>query len=222
MATQATSDGWHYEQTLYKAGFTPVAGVDEAGRGAWAGPVTVAVVMLPPGTHPFVDSKRLTSERRQKLAEQVARVALTFSVVHAPVQIVDKLGVLEATRWAVRRAVSRLDISPAALVTDYLTRVDLPVRAPARGEHVSWQVAAASLLAKTERDRYMVEVAHARDDRFGFDRHKGYGAATHREALLAYGPGPEHRTTFAPVESVMKGGGVRRDGRSHVTENGLF
>lgn len=223
MAAPETHDGWHYERTLYAAGFTPVAGVDEAGRGAWAGPVTAAAVVLPHAKHAFVDSKRLTPARRQVLADEVRRVALAFSVVHAPASLVDDIGVLEATRWAVRRCVTTLHVPPAALVTDYLTRVGLPVRAPAKGEHVSWQVAAASLLAKTERDRYMTDVAHAADDRFGFAGHKGYGAAAHRKALAKFGPSREHRKTFAPVRSLLKGADpVHEAGRSNVTENGLF
>jgi ribonuclease HII len=196
--------------------------VDEAGRGAWAGPVTAAVVILPPGRHPFVDSKEIKPAERAALADDVKRVALAYAVAHVPARDVDAIGILEATRRAVQRAVARIDITPQALVTDYLTRVGLPVRAPAKGESVSVQVAAASLLAKTERDRYMVEVAHRHDTRYGFERHKGYGVIAHREALARHGPGVEHRLTFQPVRSCLPAVSSRgSEGRTADLPDGL-
>lgn len=216
-------DGWRFERTLHAAGYTPVAGVDEAGRGAWAGPVTAAVVILPPGRHPFVDSKQIKPAERAALADEVQRVALAYAVSHVPAGQVDVLGILKATRLAVKRALAQMGIAPQALVTDYLTRVGLPVHAPAKGENVSVQVAAASLLAKTERDRYMVEVAHRQDTRFGFESHKGYGVSAHREALQRHGPGVEHRLTFAPVRSCLPtASGRKPQGRTADLADGLL
>lgn len=190
---------WTFEARLWARGHTPVAGVDEAGRGALAGPVAAAAVILPAGSHPFRDSKALSPERRRVLAEEVRACALAWAVAFATPAEVDRLDVLRATHLAAARALAQLEPAPAALVSDYLhLPFPGPVLAPPRADAHSPQVAAASILAKTERDRAMIE-AEAHWPGYGFGAHKGYGAPLHREALHRLGPCPLHRRSFAPV-----------------------
>lgn len=192
--------GWAFEARLWSCGHTPVAGVDEAGRGALAGPVVAAAVILPPGAHPFRDSKTVAPAAREPLAAQVRACAVAWGVGRAEAEEVDALGVVVATRRAALRALGALSVRPAGLVTDWLT---LPGRwtvlAPARADARSVQAAAASLLAKTERDRWMREVAEVRWPNYGFAGHKGYGAPEHLRALARWGPCEVHRRSFAPV-----------------------
>lgn len=196
------------EEAFRARGLAVVAGVDEAGRGAWAGPVAVAAVVLPPGEGrwPFRDSKALSAARREALAEEVRRVALAWAVEFAPPEEVDAHNVLGATKRAALRAVARLDPAPHALVTDYL-KLDtpLPLVAPPRAESVSLSVAAASLLAKTARDAFMRDLDAALPG-YGFAEHKGYGAPLHAAALARLGPSAAHRLSFAPVRAAAQAG----------------
>lgn len=198
--TKFPEPDWTLEQRLWRAGAEPVAGVDEAGRGALAGPVVAAAVILPPGgVYPFRDSKTLSAARRQELAEQVRRVAVACAVGVASALEVDTLNVLGATQLAARRAVAALQPAAAGLVTDYLKLGGrLPEVAVAAGDQRSYQIAAASILAKTTRDELMRRLS-LRYPGYGFQRHKGYGAPEHRAALARLGTCPEHRMTFAPV-----------------------
>jgi len=191
---------WSFETCLWRAGWSPVAGVDEAGRGALAGPIVAAAVILPHGRHPSRDSKQVAPRRRSQLAEQVKRDAVAWGVGFAEAGEIDALGVPAATALAARRALHTMTVPPQALVTDYL---DLPgpwhVVAPPRADQRSVQAAAASLLAKTTRDAWMVDVADQRWPGYDFARHKGYGVAGHLAALARHGPCPTHRRRFAPV-----------------------
>ena len=176
-----------------------VAGLDEAGRGAWAGPIVVGVVVLPPGEYPFRDSKLLSPRARERLAEKVKEVALAFALGVAEAAEVDRLGVLKATLLAAERALLSLPLAPEALVTDYLPLPPpLPLLSPPKADEKSPPVAAASILAKVHRDRIMAELDRLYPG-YGFARHKGYGTPEHQEALLALGPSPVHRKRFAPV-----------------------
>ena len=176
-----------------------VAGLDEAGRGAWAGPIVVGAVILPPGRYPFRDSKKLSPKERERLAEEVRRVALAFALGVAGVEEVDRLGVLKATLLAAERALLSLPLAPEALVTDYLPlHTPLPLLSPPKADEKSPTVAAASILAKVHRDGLMAELDRLYPG-YGFARHKGYGTPEHQEALLALGPSPVHRKRFAPV-----------------------
>lgn len=196
---------WAFEREHWRRGAFRVAGVDEAGRGAWAGPVTVAAVILPGLAleYPFRDSKQLTAAQRERYAAQVKEVALTWAVEHAWPDEIDRLNILGATHAAAARALARLVPAPQALITDYLKlRTPLPLTAPARADALSYTVAAASLLAKTERDRVMTEL-DAEYPGYGFAGHKGYGAPAHRTALEQLGVTPQHRKTFAPIARLL-------------------
>lgn len=196
---------WQLERSLWDRGFDPVAGVDEAGRGALAGPVVAACVILPVGDWPFVDSKTVDAATRERLAAHVRAVALAWSVGEASAAEVDERNVLEATRLAARRALARLRIVPAALTTDYLNiGAGLPELAVAHGDSRSLQIAAASLLAKTVRDARMRRI-ETRFPGYGFDRHKGYGVPSHLAALAKLGACAVHRRTFAPVARTLTG-----------------
>lgn len=205
MTRPSVTPDWSYEREHWRRGHFRVAGVDEAGRGAWAGPVTVAAVILP-GTaaeYPFRDSKQLSAAQREAFAAQVREVAVSWAVEHAWPDEIDRLNILGATHAAAARALARLDPSPQALVTDYLKlRTDLPLTAPPRADALSYSVAAASLLAKTERDRLMLEL-DAQHPGYGFAGHKGYGAPAHRAALRDLGVSEVHRRSFAPIRALL-------------------
>lgn len=192
--------GWGFERRLWRAGHSPVAGVDEAGRGALAGPIVAAAVILPFGRHPFRDSKKVAEAQRDALASEVRAVAVAWAVGRAEADEIDRLGVPAATVLAARRALADLSVHPRGLVTDWLA-IPGPwaVVAPARADDRSLQAAAASLLAKTDRDRWMRETADVRYPDYGFARHKGYGSPVHLRALYDHGPTPIHRRRFAPV-----------------------
>ncbi len=195
--------GWSLERRLWARGAVSVAGVDEAGRGALAGPVSVAVVVLQAGReYPYRDSKTLTREQRAWLAARLRTEAVAYAVEFATALEVDSLNVLGATKAAARRAVARVIESLDGLVTDYLTLgCGVPEVAEPRADARSYQVAAASVLAKHERDRYLAGL----EDEFpgyGFARHVGYGVPEHLEALRRLGPCAEHRLSFAPVAAV--------------------
>ncbi len=192
---------WGLEAPYWQEGLT-VAGIDEVGRGALAGPVAVGAVVLPPGDYPFEDSKRLSPHARERMAREIRRVALAAAVGWASSAEVDRLGVLAATHLAAARALRRLDLVPQILITDFLRlEVEIPLLAPAKAERLSPSVAAASVLAKVCRDRLMVHL-DARFPGYGFARHKGYATREHKAALARLGPTPLHRRRFAPVREV--------------------
>jgi ribonuclease HII len=185
-----------------QAGFGAIAGVDEAGRGALAGPVTVAAVVLDPH-RPIAgldDSKRLSPARRQNLAVAVRAAAVSWKVVHRAPADIDRLNILEATREAMAEAVQGLAPPPNLVVSDAvaLLGLDVPVRAEARADGRYLCVAAASILAKVARDELMVELAQ-RFPAYGWAANKGYPTPFHLAALRRFGACRLHRRSFAPV-----------------------
>ena len=196
------------EWGLNAAGYARVAGVDEAGRGAWAGPVCAAAVVLPlelpglPGLLAGVrDSKQLSPRRREALLPRIVAAAVGVGVGWATPAEVDELGIVRATQRAMVRAVDGLSCTVHALLVDYvrLPEVALPQRSLPKADARCLSVAAASIVAKVERDRLMV-VLERDFPGYGFARHKGYGTRQHREALRRLGPSPLHRMSWRPVQ----------------------
>jgi ribonuclease HII len=203
------------EYTLRAAGHTCVAGLDEAGRGAWAGPVCAAAVVLPLDRDDLVDlldgvrdSKLLTARQRDELLPVIYEVALAVGVGWAEPDDVDRFGVVAATRQAMTRAVEALNGQMAsqaeALLIDYLRLpgLNLPQRALPKADCRCLTVAAASIVAKVERDRLMIALDEDYPG-YGFARHKGYGTRQHREALQRLGPAPIHRMSWRPLREKL-------------------
>lgn len=192
-------DWLQYEQMLKAQGFSVVCGIDEAGRGPLAGPVCAACVVLPDGYVPegVQDSKKLTEKKRAALYDVIRRDALSYGIGMASREEIDTVNILQATFLAMRRALAQVAPVPDAAIIDGNQRPGLPVHEYTliKGDALSACVASASILAKVTRDRYMLEL-DTRYPAYGFARHKGYGTAAHRAALLAHGPCPEHRLTF--------------------------
>ena len=184
-----------------------VAGVDEAGRGPLAGPVVVAAVILPETYDlPWLDdSKRLTAARRECLAPQIEMQALAFVVEFVPVEEIDRVNILQATLNGMQRAVEKLEPSPRRAMIDgnRAPRLGCEVETVIGGDGLVASISAASVLAKVCRDRFMLSM-HERYPAYGFDRHKGYPTALHRERLSTLGPCPIHRQSFAPVRRAMR------------------
>ncbi len=200
---------WALERVLQRSGFPHVAGADEAGRGACAGPLVVAAVVLPHGRRGEVpglaDSKLLTEAAREAAYAQVVRRALAWSVVVVPSTEVDRCGLHVMNIRAMRQAVVRLDPAPSYVLTDGFAIAGLPAPTLAvwKGDRVAACVAAASVVAKVTRDR-MLRTLHERWPQYGFDRHKGYSTAEHMAALGAHGPCAEHRYSYVNVRAAQQ------------------
>ncbi len=189
-------------------GMARIAGVDEAGRGALAGPVFAAAVVLPVGDALLLerlagvrDSKQLTPAARERLFPVICERALAYAIGFSTARSIDQLGILPATFQAMADAIAALSPPAEALLIDgpiRLATVGIPQQAVIRGDQHSLSIAAASVLAKVSRDRYMTALGTRFPD-YGFARHKGYGTIQHRRALDRLGPCVEHRLTFSPV-----------------------
>ena len=183
----------------------PVAGVDEAGRGPLAGPVVAAAVILDPANIPagLADSKTLGEKRREALAPLI-KLTAHVAVGAASVQEIDALNILEASLLAMRRAVGALILRPAICLVDgnQDPRLAVPTELVVKGDAKSFSIAAASIIAKTTRDRIMRELARAHPE-FEWEKNKGYGSKAHRDAIEKFGPTQHHRKTFAPVRNML-------------------
>ncbi len=186
----------------------PVCGVDEAGRGPWAGPVCAAAVILAPdeAIEGLDDSKALSAKQRAALEPVVKTRAVAWAVAFASVEEIGDINILQATGLAMRRAVEALSHAPAFALVDgnYPFALPCPVKTVVKGDAISASIAAASILAKTARDRLM-ETMDAAYPGYGFAAHKGYGAPHHARALRDLGPCAIHRMTWAPVRLAMMG-----------------
>lgn len=195
------------EASFRAGGFHLVAGVDEAGRGPLAGPVTAAAVILPPDLDPAADwlqglddSKRLTPPKRASAAELIRAHALAWEVEHVAPAEIDRIGIGQAVLQAMLSAVSALRPAPDALLLDWvpIRHCPLPYETVVKGDAKSLSIAAASILAKVSRDEIMIR-ADQRYPGYGFARHKGYATAQHMRCLSEMGPTPIHRRSFSPL-----------------------
>ncbi len=192
-------DWLKFEKEAYDQGFQVVCGVDEAGRGPLAGPVFAAAVILPrnQSIEGVNDSKKLSEKKRELLFDKIRQEALAYCIASVDEKTIDEINILQATFLAMKNAIKGLDVKPDyALIDGNKTpNVDLPMQAVVKGDARSASIAAASILAKVSRDRYMLEMAQLYPQ-YKFEQHKGYGTKLHYEMLDEYGVSPIHRVSF--------------------------
>lgn len=192
-------DLWKLENEIYDSGVALLCGVDEAGRGPLAGPVYAAAVILPRGCEipGLNDSKKLSEKRREELFAVICEKALSYGIARAEVEEIEERNILGATFLAMNRAIAQLSPQPALALIDgnRNTGIEAPSRCVVKGDSSCADIAAASILAKVSRDRYMLEMAETYPE-YAFEQHKGYGTKLHYERLREFGPSPIHRPSF--------------------------
>ncbi len=196
------------EFELHHSGHRLIAGIDEAGRGAWAGPVVAAAVILDPAEAAALDgvndSKQLSPRQRDKLYQVISDHCIAYGIGQGSVAEIDSIGILPATRLAMMRAVAALSPQPDALIIDAvrLPQVNKPQAVFNFADSISLSVAAASIMAKVTRDRWLIEL-DTQYPAYGFARHKGYGTRIHQAALQSIGPCAIHRRSFKPISALL-------------------
>ncbi|HYA89052.1 MAG TPA: ribonuclease HII [Nitrospirota bacterium] len=200
-----------FERSAREAGYTCIAGLDEAGRGPLAGPVVAAAVVLPEGLliPGVTDSKQVSEKKRDKLFDIIRQQAICYGIGIVDERTIDDVNIYQATIIAMERSLKALHPQPDYLLLDAITlpRITIPQKPLIKGDCRSHSIAAASILAKVTRDRIMLEL-HDQYPQYNFRKHKGYGTREHFEALYKYGPCDAHRKTFNPVAWML--GNVRR------------
>ena len=190
---------WTLENEIYAGGVKRLCGVDEAGRGPLAGPVCAAAVILPQNCEiqGLNDSKKLTEKKREALFDVICAAAVSYGIAFATVEEIEEYNILGATFMAMNRAIAQLDPVPELALIDgnRNTGIQIPSRCIVGGDGKCADIAAASVLAKVTRDRYMRQMAELYPQ-YGFEKHKGYGTKAHYDAIRAYGPSPIHRPSF--------------------------
>ena len=190
---------WEIENEIHSQGYEMIAGVDEAGRGPLAGPVFAACVILPNGCviNGINDSKKLSEKKRELLFDEICQKALSYSIASVDEKTIDEINILNATHMAMNMAVNTMTLSPDYVLIDgnSIKNMTIPHSTIVKGDAKSINIAAASILAKVSRDRYITELAKVYPE-YHFEKHKGYGTKAHYEALRACGPCPIHRMTF--------------------------
>ena len=193
------TDLWTLENEIYGEGYRLICGVDEAGRGPLAGPVYAAAVILPRGLvlEGLDDSKKLTEKKREALFDPIREQAIAYGIASASVEEIETRNILNATFLAMNRAIEKLSPVPALALIDgnRNTGIRFPSRCVVKGDAKCADIAAASVLAKVSRDRFMLEMAR-QYPQYRFEQHKGYGTKLHYDMLREYGPSPIHRMSF--------------------------
>lgn len=208
MVKQEEKDLLLYENTLWAEGYTAIAGIDEAGRGPLAGSVYAAAVILPQGCRidGLRDSKKLSEKKREMLFDEIIERAVAYGIYAVDSARIDEINILEATFEAMRGAVDALTVRPDFVLIDG-NRIkgfdDFTYQTIVGGDDLSQSIAAASVLAKVSRDRYMRQMAELYP-LYEFEKHKAYGTARHRELIAKYGPCPIHRKTFRGVKEYVR------------------
>ena len=191
---------------MINCGISPVAGVDEAGRGPWAGPVVAAAVVFEPQQVPsgLHDSKKLNAAQREVLFDEIMASA-SVGVGIADVARIDEMNILQATFWAMKAAINDLPLRPGSLLIDgnCAPAFDQPTKCVVKGDAICVSIAAASIIAKVTRDRIMLQLSRDYPD-FGWEQNKGYGTQMHQQALQRFGVTPHHRRSFKPVRRAMQ------------------
>jgi len=205
--------GWEYESSLLERNIDVIAGIDEVGRGPLAGPVVAAAVILPldlitsneTWLSDVRDSKQVTPTRRAAVCVHIHERAISVGIGAASPSEIDTIGIAAATRRAMERAIECLDPQPTHLLIDAmkLPAIDIPQTSIIKGDTLSKSIAAASIVAKENRDALMRDVLDVRYPGYGFAGHKGYGSKMHMEALKRLGPCPVHRRSFAPIRNMV-------------------
>ncbi len=192
-------DMLEYEKKLYNSGFKYIAGIDEVGRGPLAGPVYAAAVILPVGEiiDGINDSKKLSEKKRESLYDIIAEKAICWTTASVEPDVIDEINIRQATHLAMKNAVDKLDIKAEFLLIDGNDKIpfDYPYEYLIKGDGCSQSIAAASIMAKVTRDRYMKQMAEVYPEYY-FEKHKGYGTKIHMEAIREHGICPLHRKTF--------------------------
>ncbi len=198
------------EKILEAQGYLCIAGIDEVGRGALAGPVVAAAVILPsridaPWLYLVKDSKQLSPARRQLLFHHIHEIAIAIGIGMAPHEVIDARGIIKATRLAMKLAIGQLSPLPDCLLIDYmlLPEVLLPQKGITNGDRLCFSIACASIIAKVARDQLMIELDGTYPG-YGLARHKGYGTKEHLSCLRRLGPSPIHRRSFRPVKDIIE------------------
>lgn len=199
------------ERILEAQGYQRIAGIDEVGRGALAGPVVAAAVILPchidaPWLNQVKDSKQLSPARRELLFHCIHEVAISIGIGMVPPEVIDSQGIIKATRLAMKLAIDQLSPPPESLLIDYmlLPEVLLPQKGITDGDSLCFSIACASIMAKVARDRLMIELDRTYTG-YELAQHKGYGTKEHLSCLRRLGPSPIHRQSFKPVKDIIQG-----------------
>lgn len=199
-------DWLKYEKELFEDGYNFICGVDEAGRGPLAGPVFAAAVILPKNIliDGVDDSKKLSEKKREILFDEIKNKSISYNIAFATEREIDEINILNATLLTMNRAIEGLRITPdfALIDGDKLPNLSIDAKAIIKGDALSISIAAASILAKVSRDRYMKQISNDYPV-YQFEKHKGYGTALHRELILKYGPSDIHRKSF--LKKILKG-----------------
>lgn len=199
-------DTLSFEQQARTSGYRFIAGIDEAGRGPLAGPVVAAAVILPDGVRiaGVNDSKKLSPQARERLFDAIKAQALAVGIGMAGPELIDRINILQATRYAMLEAVTKLSQQPDYLLIDGISTIDskIPQKTIKKGDSLSHSIAAASIIAKVSRDRLMCDMDTLYPG-YGFAGHKGYGSASHLEAIRLLGPTAIHRLTFGGVKEYV-------------------